>query len=392
MRHPKRWIGIWILSALLLTGCQTAPRVPEVLGTVKVKMFGGGGAVAINVQTGYVYIAGSQHITILKGTEMVGEVETGGEKAISMGVDETNDLLYVVDERSDNVTVIRGKERIGVVPTIGKQPTSVAIDPRSQFAYVVSGYGSRPLGGDIQGNILVLLGTQVIANIKVDGRVLLTRVVADPVGGYIYAGSGNTIVVFKELQEVARHSLPAISAMTANPHTGEVYALAEATLYRFKEGRLIDSVRLENNPRPVWTIAAHPITGDVYIPYGWSKQEGGGHVLVLRDMKEIANIDIGGLGALVASAIDPLTGNVYLASFDADTVTVLNGTKVLKVIEVGWYPHGVGVNAKNGWVYVSNINDGTVTILGYPQGKSTAPTLTETTPVTPKRPPSTTYP
>jgi YVTN family beta-propeller protein len=63
--------------------------------------------------------------------------------------------------------------------------------------------------------------------------------------------------------------------------------------------------------------------------------------------------------------IDPLTGNVYVADFRTNTVTLIRNTEVITTFDVGWYPYGIGVNPANGWVYVSNSNDDTVTILGY---------------------------
>jgi YVTN family beta-propeller protein len=64
-------------------------------------------------------------------------------------------------------------------------------------------------------------------------------------------------------------------------------------------------------------------------------------------------------------AIDPPSGNVYVANYDAGNVTVINGTQVLATLTVGWYPYGIGVNPTNGWVDGSNINDGTVSALSY---------------------------
>ena len=211
-----------------------------------------------------------------------------------------------------------------------------------------------------------LSGNQVIDNLKISGRVLLTQVVTDPVGGYIYAAdAGDDVLVLKGLQEVARYKAPpsiAHATMTVSPRTGEVYVLSGATLYRFKEGKMIDSVKIKDNE--VDTIRVHPATGDVYIPH-WGHEIEKGNMLILRNMKEISEFKVGERPH--AMTIDPLTGNIYVASFLDNTVTVINGTQVLATINVGQYPYNIGVNPTNGWVYVSNINDGTVTVLGYPQ-------------------------
>ncbi|OQY48339.1 MAG: hypothetical protein B6242_02605 [Anaerolineaceae bacterium 4572_78] len=63
--------------------------------------------------------------------------------------------------------------------------------------------------------------------------------------------------------------------------------------------------------------------------------------------------------------IDPLTENVYVTSIYADVLTAIQGTEVLTTYKTGWLPFGIGVNPANGWVYVSNTNDHSVTILGF---------------------------
>lgn len=398
LKSISNGLKLLAMTWLFLSGCQVAPtttpipRVPEIMKTVKVKLIGGDGVVAVNGRTGYTYVAGRFRVTVLKGTEIVGEVETGGDTALSMAVDETNDLVYVVNQYSDNVTVIHGTERIGIVPTVGKQPTSVAIEPRSGFAYVVSLYRSRPLGADVEGNILVLSSTRVIDNLKLEGRVFPWYVIADPFGNYVYAiDLGGKIAVLKELRTVASYDLKTdMIGADVNTRTGEVYILGHQTLFRFKDGRLLDSIELGSTP-VIWSISVHPITGDVYVARG-GIDPGSGRVLVLRNMKIIAEVQRE-IGPAVLAA-DPLTGNVYAANFwdGTDSVTVINGTQKLATIKVGWHPYKIAVNPANGWVYVSNINDSTVTILGYPQNKSTVPPLTGTVPVIPNRPTTATYP
>ncbi len=384
------------LAIVVLSSCQFAsptpyiPRVPEVISTVKAKMLGGDGVVVTNPRTGYIYVAGSRHINILKGTESIGEVETGGIQVKSMAVDEADDLVYVVNEYSDNVTVLRGTERIGIVPTVGRSPWSVAVEPKSHLAYIVSGYRDRPLTGDSVGSdILVLRGNQVVSNLRVSGRIVLTQVVADPIGGYIYAaGAADDVIVFKGLQEVARYKVPpSFAKITVDSRSGTVYVLSDAIIYRFKEGKMVDSVKIKDNE--VDMMQVHSTTGDVYVPH-WGHEPKIGSMLILRDMNTISDLKVGERPH--ALTIDPLTGNVYVASFQDNTVTVINGFQVLATIKVGWYPYNIGVNPANGWVYVSNINDGTVSILGYPPSQSSTPALAGATPTIFRTPTSAAYP
>ncbi len=385
--HPTK---ILIAFSMLLPGCQgaidskatwrcteaiptrvaetTITRIPQVINTRAVKIFGGDGVVAVNPCTGYVYVAGSSHLTILRGADIVTEIPIAVNDFRKMAVDEANGLLYLANQDSDNVTVIRGTELIGVVPTVGEFPRGVAVEPRSGYAYVVSPYRSRPFGaGSLEGNILVISGTQVVDNLKLE-QVFPDQVVADPLSGLVYVGANKKLLVFKDLREVARYEVPeGVDSLDVNPHTSEVYALTHQTLYRLKDGRMIDSVFLVRDMGNVDQIRVNPVTGAVYVPHtGYVPTEG--RVVVVQNMKVVEDVQVGGRAAL---AIDPVTGMVYAANYDGrgpdlNTVSVINGTKVIATIRVGWNPYKIALNSANGWVYVSNSNDGTVTVLGYP--------------------------
>lgn len=347
-------------------------RVPQVIATRPVKMFGSNGVVAVDPCTGYAYVAGSAHLTILKGADVIGELPIAVNDFRTMAIDETRGLLYISNRDSDNVTVVRGIEQIGVVPTVGTDPSGVAVEPHSGFAYITSGYKGRPLG-NIEGNILVISGTQVIDNIKL-GQVFAEHVVADPLSGLVYVSAAHKVLVLKDLHEIARYDLEVwVDSLDVNPRTGEVYALTHGTLYRFKDGRLIDSVFLVKNMGNVAPIHVNPVTGAVYVPHtGHDITEG--RVVVVQNMRVIGDVQVGSRAAL---APDPLTGIVYAANYEGDgpngnTVMAIDGTKVIATIKVGWHPYKIALNPANGWVYVSNSNDGTVTILGYP-GQKTNP-------------------
>lgn len=353
------------------------PHVPVVVGKVKVKTPSIPGGVAVNARTGYVYIANAQEIAVLKETDIIKEIQTEGGDAKSMAVDETNGLVYVVNSDNDNVTVIREIEVVGIVPTVGKNPTSVAVEPRNGFAYVVSGYRSRPLGAEpLEGNILVLNGIQVIDNLKL-GALIPRQVVADPVGGYVYAGGSKEMIVLKGLREVTRHKTKSLDSMDVNPRTGDVYVLANQTLYRFKDGRLIDSVDLPPDLGNTSQIRVQPLTGAVYIPHtGYVVGEA--RILMIQEMKVIDDIRVGALATL---GIDSLYGNVYVGNRtgrgkDVGTVMVVNGTQVLATYRMEWLPYSIGVNPVNGWGYV--FDGATITVLGYPP--STIPVTPKTSP------------
>ncbi len=355
-----------VLLLFLVGGCSPEPRVPEVLETIPTR--GKPMAVVANSQTGYVYITNGNEVAVFQDDRLIANLPTTAATGPrpSLAVDENGDWVYVVNQYDDSVTVIRGTEVVTTVETAGREPCDVIVEPRSGWAYVVSGYRKSPPRGQapvVEGNVTVISGTQVVGIVPL-GRVLAIHVVADPVNGYVYVGSvGGDVIIIDGLEEVARFNIGStVLAMDADPRTGDVYILdADGHLLRVQGVEIAQQVDLwEEGPSPR-NMRVHPVTGNVYIVYG------GSWMLIVRDMEVIGDLEVG-WGALKI-AIDPLTGNVYVANFRDDTVAVVHGTEVLATIDVGWYPYGIGVNPANGWVYVSNTNEHSVTILGFREGE-----------------------
>jgi YVTN family beta-propeller protein len=352
------------VGGVLYLNTPATPRAPEILATVKVGSFSYSPGYSIsNPRTGYTYVVHSGAVSILKGTSpIVLKKPAGGDGPARLALDEIEGWVYITSQYNDTVAVLRGMEVITTIQTFGHGPRDITTEPHTHVAYVVSGHNKNK---EVEGNILLLKGTQIIGNLNL-GRVLLTHVVADPVSGYVYAGDvGGEIIAVKNMQVLMRHQLPKVRGispgildMAADPRNGDVYVLdGFYNLTRFRAGQMVDALKIQSRTQ---VMQVHPHTGDVYITRGGDLY---GDVLIVRDMKELAHVPAGGGPAHIA--IDPKTGNVYVANFRENTVTVIHGTEVLATIKVGRYPYGLSVNPANGWVYVSNDNDGTMSVLGY---------------------------
>jgi YVTN family beta-propeller protein len=66
-----------------------------------------------------------------------------------------------------------------------------------------------------------------------------------------------------------------------------------------------------------------------------------------------------------AVAVSPLTGDVYVTNIENGTVSVISGqtNTVTVTIPVGNGPVGVAVSPLTGTVYVANVGDGTVSVI-----------------------------
>jgi DNA-binding beta-propeller fold protein YncE len=365
------------------TGCMTQPVVistpsaPIVLKTIPIKAdaYNSVARLAVNPRSGNVYLSLGTHVTILNGIDIVADIPTGQLWAEDIAVDSVNDWDYVVNQNSDSVTVMQGTRVIQNVALSGSDPWAVAVVPDSQWAYIVSTHATRVDGklGKVEGNIMVLLGPNIITNINV-GALQLTHVVADPIYGYVYVGdAGGDVIVLKGLQEVARFSgvLSAgygasVQAMDADTRPGEVYVVdSSKTIRKFKEGKLVSSVQIGNPNDTTWTaMRVHPQSGNIYLVASRSNTR---QAVVLRDGKEIAHLPVGHFP--LDLKIDPFTGNVYISNFYDGTVTAINGIEELDTITIGLHASAIGINPNNGWVYVVDTLQQTVSVLGNPPAK-----------------------
>ncbi len=379
LSNKIRWLIICLWIALFLVACQQEePQIPVVITKIPVEI-GAAEDVAINSRTGYVYIINKgNRVGVLRDLEQVALLETGTDLFVEpndLAVDEEHNWVYVVNRADDSVAIIRDKEVTAIVETAGRYPQEVAVEPNSGWAYVVGPYRKgAPLGGEavIEGHVTVLDGPEVVGTIFLED-IAAWHVVADPVNGYVYvAGSQPTddnpvgkgvVVVFKGLEEVARlETLWPVYTMDVNPETGEVFASDGGhQLYRFKQGELLTVTEVVEGNDSVRNLRVHPETGDVYL-VNWGEQT---EVIVVRGRKVIARIPVG--GSSLKMAIDPVSGNVYVADFWFNTVSVIHGTGVIATLETGLYPYGIAANPANGRVYISNTNEGTVTVLDLPE-------------------------
>ena len=366
---------MWLIL-LLIAGCnQSKPDLPRRLDTVSLLPDGRGpGAIAANPQSDYVYVvARSGYISIFREAQLVATLPIGDQIRPVLTVDPNQGWVYVINEDSNTVTVIRDAEVVNTLEVAGRWPSAVTVESNSSWAYVVSGYSKeRDVHGApiVEGNVTVLSGDETIDIIPL-GRTLAQFVTADPVHGYIYVGAAlGDVVVIKGLEEVARYNVGAtVVDMDVDPHSGDVYVLAPAPdnrdLNRFREGKLVERIKVEGEGGSVDTLQVHPVTGNVYV-IDVVRQE----VAVVRPAKwpnrplvVIGRVPVGRGPSKMA--IDPVTGNVYVTNIFDNSVTAIQGTTVLTTYSVGWYPFGIGVNPANGWVYVANTNEHSVTVLGF---------------------------
>jgi DNA-binding beta-propeller fold protein YncE len=380
--HKMGWTIVHLLLALFLVACQEKePQIPVVVTKIPVEI-AAPESIAVNSRTGYVYIINrGNQVGVLKDSEQVALLETGTDLFVEpndLTVDEERNWVYVVNKYGNSIAVIRDTGIVAIIEAAGREPRRVTVEPNSGWAYVVGPYRKEPPLGEqpvVEGHVTVLNGPELVGTIFL-GDLDVRQVVADPVNGYVYvAGSQLTngsqmenpskgvVVVIKGLEEIARYETnsPPQSGdhvMDVDQKTGDVFLIDNETIVQFSEGELSRTISIMDQGY-IRNLRVHPETGDIYL-VAWGEQT---EVIIVREKDVVAKIPIE--GTALKMAIDPVTGNVYVADFWFNTVTVIHGTEVIATLETGLYPYGIAVNSANGQVYISNTNEGTVTVLGF---------------------------
>ncbi len=382
LSNKTHWLVMCLCMALFLVACvQKEPQIPVIITTIPVEI-GAAEDIAINSRTGYVYIINKgNRVGVLKDLEQVALLETGTDLFVEpndLAVDEEHNWVYVVNRADDTVALIQDTEVVAIVEVVGRYPQEVAVEPNSGWAYVVGPYrAGSPLGGEavIEGHVTVLDGPEVVGTVLLED-IAAWHVTADPVDGYVYVAgwqltddspighpTKGIVVVLNGLEEVARYEtiFPPQSGdhiMDVDQKTGNVFLIDDETIIQFSKGNLTDTIPM-GKVGYIRNLRVHPQTGDIYL-VAWGEQT---EVLVVQGKEITAKIPIE--GTALKMAIDPVSGNVYVADFWFNTVTVIQGTEVIATLETGLYPYGIAVNSANGQVYISNTNEGTVTVLGF---------------------------
>lgn len=270
----------------------------EEIGTIT-SWFGPDG-LAYDAANGFLYVSNSNsdNVSIINtSTErVVGSIPVGSYP-LGVTYDPANGDVYVANCLSRNVTVIDGASNsvIGTVGT-GECPAQIAYDPANGRLYVTN-QGSNVPSGFINGNLTVIDGA---TNRAIDSIIVgygPHGVVYDPLNGYIYVAN-------QYYDSTSESNLSVIDGATDRP---------------------IGSVLLG-------------VGYTSFVPWGLTVAHGGQEVLVTLSyvnanrVEAVATETNQVLGSVAvglwpwAVAMDPMTGDAWVANYLSGTISVLNLT------------------------------------------------------------------
>ena len=273
---------------------------------------------AFDSANGYVYVTDflSNNVSVINGStnNVISTIDVGSPDAATF--DSSNGYVYISNCFSSSVSVINGSTN-NVISTIdvGQHPSGAAFDPSNGYVYVANAYSN---------NVSVINGStdSVIATISVGSGP--SGVAFDPINGYIY---------------VTNYESDNVSVI--NGSTNNVISTISVGLGPL--GAAFDSAN-----------------GYVYVTDFTS-----GSVLVINGStnKVTQSISVGLFPTAVA--VDSLNGNIYVTNIESDNVSVINGSSnsVIATISVGSGPYGATFDPSNGYVYVTNTGSDNVSVI-----------------------------
>jgi YVTN family beta-propeller protein len=326
----------------------------------------------------YVSNYGSDSLSLISGKAVTGSL--GGSPfngPCLMAYDPADQEVYVPNVGGTGVVVINGTTVAGTVPT-GQYPLAAVYDPLNQAVYV-SNDASAANGGS---SVTVVHGMTVVATIT--GRFSNPSGLAyDPRNGYVYVGNknisapgGSFVTVLDNLSIVGTVPVgPELWGLTYDPANGLVYA----SMNDVDEGAPTTHANGLAAIRGTAVVGYLPVGEEPYgsaydaasgLLYAANGESGTVSVIAASGTNAtpapeagttLANVPLG--GEPYGSAYDAANGWVYVANRLNDTVSVLNGTAVVGTVKVGQGPLGVVYDPADQLVYVANSLSDNLTVL-----------------------------
>jgi YVTN family beta-propeller protein len=318
--------------------------------------------VAVNPDTNRVYVASPLLDAVfavdptggLPGDDYIVATIGVGDHPLGLAVVSTTNKVYAANLRSNNVTAIDGSTHSPItnIP-VGVEPCKVAADSGAQQVYVTN-HGERFFNGAAAINSL---DDTFIHYYRLNGTSGNYGIDVDPVGEKLFVASRDGGLI--AIQEVYSPTVDPLIIKLDPPRVPFVVAFNPATNH-------------------LLVTAADDNLVVVLDPYSIQLDQGswitwqGRQVFVLNRTNAgwITEVPVGD-GAEEGIAVNPLTGYVYVTNAEDDTLSILtddaNPANIQWVMDlaVGDYPQGVDVDVTRNLIYVGNAESRDLTVVQF---------------------------
>ena len=268
-------------------------------------------------------------------------------------------LLYIANEESNNVSIIKDQSLIGNVPT-GKWPIHVEADPDSDRVYL----------SQVWDDIKLFKGGEITDSIPGYGEPYTITV--NPVNGYTYVTDlHRPINIIRGSEKVMNLFVPDFNGQVIGWQLAEDYdqftGLTYFASWQHEAMTVVDGTKVVDQ-FSFEGLGASDMVVD--------SQRGlivVANNLAFYDSKSPNNLSVVNIGNQEVTsiysakysyrvALDPTTGYVYATNPEDNSVTVLQGTREVATYLSGKKPREVAVDSMTGYAYVTNSEDNSLSV------------------------------
>jgi YVTN family beta-propeller protein len=331
--------------------------------------------------TSQVYKESCTNYFCLGGSPVPKDVETAtitvGTSPLGVGIDTSTNRVYVANYGANSVTVIDGNTNtvVGTPIAVGTGPDGIGVNPNTHLVYVANNAnGNGNSVSVINGTSNSVVGSPIIVQTGPAG------VSVNPITNRVYVANSPSSSVSvingtsnKVLFTITDPSLFFPVGVSVNPATNRVYVAnqlsSSVAVINGTSNTVLTAIIVGNNPLGV---AVNPTTNRVYVANGNPSS-----VSVINGTSNTVLTTIT-VGAFSGIGVNPSTNRIYVASAATNglvpsPVSVIDGgtNTVITTVTVGsggtpapWLIVGVGVNPTTSRVYVANVGDNSVSVIG----------------------------
>jgi len=261
--------------------------------------------------------------------------------------------IYAANTNSGTVTVVQGATHTAAEIKVGDAPAAITINPVTNRVYVANAGG----------NVSVLDGTtdQVLAT--VDAGALPYVVAANNTANKIYVSKtfSNTITLMNGVTNQVRILDVNVQAdaIVVDQQKNKSYLVS----YQDNNVTIIDGVsdsaKKVQAGNHIWGMTINPKTHKIY----WGGTGGTDLRVFDTESEAVRRVTVGAIPCAIA--VDELANRVYVANYESNSVSVLNGRDdtVLATMVVGKHPQAIAADPVAKKVYVANTGSNSITVI-----------------------------
>ena len=319
---------------------------------------------------GYVNHSLTQDVTFVKWS--VPMVSTGSFPLFDV-YDPSNGYVYVSNNNASTVSVFNGNSIIHVIAT-GNSPGDMVYDPSNSYIYVVMGSGGIDIINTSSGSVTSILTNYHFGTLTYDTS-----------DSNLYAtGSDNITVINPGTNQVVQ-SIPLSfnsNSIAYDVDNGYLYLTntnnsglgGNITALNPQTGGIVSVLAVSYEP--IW-VMYNAFNDEVYVAglninlssngYGLDLYYAPGSISVVNGTTVIKTVTAGYFPGVMA--FNPSNGQVYVSNLFSDNITVINGStnNVVRDIGVGYYPIGVAYDPETEVLYVANAYSNNVALVNVVQ-------------------------